>query len=160
MNRALLILLTLFSLSIEAKWVGGPRDYERPVTVEEKRDVAFIINTLGNASLFDLPRLRPQLDEAGVRVEHLHPLKFLTTIFSDEEIKRSMVLMSQRLLVYNRFMRNLKDNLNHEAKNENITIVQVRDFTKKVGVPITAVKPHFQKRDWIEFVEVLIKRPN
>src|SRR5262245_8490538 len=68
-------------------YLGYPRNYNAEITREEKSDIRFIITSLANKSLISIGIAKPDLEAAGDRIEHIHPLRFLMAVFTDEELK-------------------------------------------------------------------------
>ena len=101
---------------------------------------------------------RSLLEEAGDRVSHIHPLRFLMCIFTDMQLKGNMKEIKKRGgMVWGDFLRGLEGSLSEEYKRSNITDQQVLNFSKIVGVDSTILLPLVHKKCWSDFVGALIK---
>ena len=138
---------------------GQPREYFSPVTVQEKQDLKFIVMTLANKSVVSLAFVKTDLENAGERIEHLHPFKFLKIVFTDEEMKAGIQNIRTKGWVWNSFLDGLKRSLECEWAISNITQEHVCDFAKIVSVDVKKLDPAFckAKPDWELLVNILIK---
>ncbi len=136
--------------------VNGPRPYQRSVTPEEKRDIAYIVTTLADKSLVELKSKESTINKVGDRVDHVHPLQFLNCIFSDEELKVAMRNVYGRNWVSKKFMDGLIDSLKKENTHGNV-LPHAQDFSSRLNVDPRTILPAMQKGEWDEFVAILIK---
>ncbi len=132
------------------------RDYFAPLKTKEREDIKYIINTLGTSSLAQIAKSKSSLKKAGDRIEAVHPLVFLRTIFTDEEMKVSINAMQGRLWVWDEFFTGISETLDEEHKN--ISPSMLEDFSEKVGLDPNLLLPLFEERKWKEFIKVLIDK--
>lgn len=132
------------------------RKYHAKVTAKEKEDIAYIVNTLGMETLLTISNSESSIREAGKRVEHIHPLRFLIIVFTDEELKASFHAMDGRTWVWSDFIGGLTDNLDKEFLNNNLKQF-LQDFSNQVGVKHSLIKPVVENRQWLKFVDLLIE---
>jgi len=137
--------------------LGHPRDYYCLVTAEEKSDLYFIVTTLANKSLVALAMARSELEGAGDRIEHIHPLRFLHTIFTDEELKVAIKNTRSRGWVWNNFMSGLKSSFYTEYEIGNIREEHILDFCSQVKIDPRIIEPAVQRQEWDQFVDLLIR---
>ncbi len=134
-----------------------PRNYYGAVTAEQRADIKFIVKTLGNSSLPSIAKQKSSLEKAGARINSVHPLKFLLTVFTDEELKVGMRNLKNRGgWVWSDFSSGLKDSLAEEASRANMKPEFIEEFAVSVGVSSAILTPSIQGSRWGEFVEVLI----
>jgi hypothetical protein len=133
------------------------RDYSKRVTEAEKKLVSFIILTMGNGSLRSIWSERSALERAGDQIDHLHPLRFLMTIFSDEKMKAAMGNIHGRSFVWGRFKKGLFVSLDEESDKDNISLESIRDFAKTIGVDHNLLLRPLKQKKWDEFIHLLIK---
>lgn len=135
----------------------APRDYYASTSSQEREDIAYIVRTLANTSLVKIMSHQSSLESAGDRVEHLHPLKFLMVIFTDEELKVCMHNLQGRSWVWKDFLEGVTTSLNDEAAAGNLREEYIKDFAKKIKVDIKLINPSLKKRNWEKFVDLLIE---
>lgn len=133
------------------------RHYEVPPTDEERELVFYVVNTLGNKSLPKVWKAKSSLKKAGDKIDHIHPLRFLEIVFTDEELKASIRNLRNRDLIWSEFKGGLFGSLAEEAKRHNLTPEQLQDFGVNVGIDINIVYPSILKADWDEMLSLLIK---
>lgn len=147
-----------FSPKKLAKKEASPpfKDYSSKVTSSQKKDIKFIVNTLGMNSLVSISSLKSDLKKTGKRIESIHPLRFLGCVFTDEEMKASMQAMEGRSWVWSEFASGLINSLEVEASRDNLKWEFIIDFSTKVGVSTELLGPIIQKRQWDSFISTLI----
>jgi hypothetical protein len=135
----------------------SPRDYLQPVTADEKQDIGFIVNTLGMSSVTKIAKNKSSLKSAGNRVNHVHPLRFLMTIFLDDRMKASMQSLQKRSLMWDEFISGLKKSLYEEAARDNMKVEYVQDFSATLKLSFEQVYPYVQQERWEQLVKALIQ---
>lgn len=133
------------------------RDYNVEVTEEERDIIYYIISTMGSDSLVKIYNKKSSLKKAGDKLDHLHPFRFLMTIFTDEDLKVSMANLKGREWVWGYFKDGLFTSLTEETKRNNVTLDQIQDFAKNVGIKHELIINSLKKKDWDEFISILIK---
>lgn len=137
--------------------IGGPRNYAQEVTAAEREDIRFLMRTLANKSLISIACMQHELEMAGDRINHVHPLRFLMTIFTDEEMKAAIRNVRGRGWVWDHFIGGLRESLNAEACVGNMNDAILADFSQRVSLPLPRFAPYVQRRDWNGFVDTLIR---
>ncbi|HRD56005.1 MAG TPA: hypothetical protein PLC42_06370 [Parachlamydiaceae bacterium] len=141
-----------------AEAVENDRDYQKKPTNKEKEDIAYILTTLGGDSLTTIWRKESSLKKAGNRIEHLHPLRFLLSIFSEEKTKVGLLQIKERGgKVSKEFFSKLHSNLSKEAGADNLKMEYIQDFAKQLKIDPNAISKSIEKHDWSEFVNTLIQ---
>ena len=136
---------------------SGWRDYYAEITPIEKEFIAFIVSTLGNKSLTKIWKEKSSLKKAGDKIDHIHPLKFLSVIFSDEQLKVAIANLKESRWVWNEFKSGLYSTLTEELANENISEEHILDFADQLDIDVALITPSITQADWDEFFSVLIK---
>ncbi|MBS0624082.1 MAG: hypothetical protein JSS62_05615 [Verrucomicrobia bacterium] len=142
--------------SFQSMPLDSPRDYRRPVSQEEQHDIHFIVTTLANRSLVAIGFSKAELEKAGARVDHVHPLRLLIAIFTDEELKVGIRNMRGKGWVWNQFIGNLKYVLNSEKSLGNVTDEYICDFAQTVGISADLLFPYVDVNNWEGMVDSLI----
>lgn len=172
MKRSLTTLIALmplllgaqeFVIRVPAKTVSQPasaagRDYSRPVSEREKKDIAQLVNTLGLEPLVKVASKHAELKKIGERIEHIHPLRFLACIFTDEQMKAAMQALKSRSWIFDEFMTGIKGTLDQEMSRDNLQPHQIHHFSGAVGLDLTHLAPHFESRQWEGLIHTLITK--
>lgn len=136
---------------------GLQRNYSVPLTASQKKDIAYIVNTLGMASLVKIAKERSSLKKAGDRLELIHPFHFVGTIFADEEMKSSIHALKSRGWVWGDFFEGINSSMTEEARNNNI-LPYMNDFAERLGIDVSLIAPSLEAGNWKEFVNILIEK--
>lgn len=135
----------------------GQRDYYSLVSKGEKKDIRFILKTLAQRSLPALLANKSKLKRAGDRVLHVHPLRFLECIFSDEELKAYIHNLKKRGgIVWKEFFNGLSQSLQEEINKGNLNDYFLYEFCSLVDIDISLIYGSVQAYQWEEFVKILI----
>jgi hypothetical protein len=151
------LALTVASLTFCAQDVQAiERDYFAPVTEGEMIDINYVVNTLGVGTFTSILKARSNLKEAGRRIEHVHPLRFLMTVFTDDTLKVSMRLMQKRNWIWSEFMGGLHKRMDEEASRYNMQESFVLDFASQIGIDKDVIYPLVYYNQWDALVSTLI----
>jgi len=137
-------------------YLGYPRNYLVDVTPEEKSHIRFIVTTLANKSLIAIALAKSELEEAGDRIDHIHPLRFLMTVFSDEELKVGIRNIRGKGWIWNHFLGGLKDTLSTESQIGNMKVEYIANFSHIVKINPAVITPAISLQKWDDFVDLLI----
>ncbi len=141
------------------KATSEPRNYQAKLAPKEKKDISFIVTSLASKSYASLLMLKPSLDAAGERINHVHPLRFLMAIFTDEELKVGIrKIHSNGGMIWGDFSGGLKESLAEEAQRGNLTDACVKDFAKQIGIDSAIIFPAIRNQKWNDFIVTLIKK--
>lgn len=139
-----------------AKKQSIQRNYLVAVTQNEKNDLIYITSTLARSSLPGIASSKSSLKKAGERIDHLHPLRFLMTVFTDEELKANIAAIRTRGWVWDKFYDGLEGSLKEESKKDNIRNEFIIDFASIIGINASLIQPAIAERRWKDFVNALI----
>lgn len=132
------------------------RDYNSAWRQNDMEDLTFILGTMAKSSLISIATQRSSLKRAGERIDHLHPLRFMEMIFSNEELKAYVAAVRNKSFVWKEFLRGIVGSLEDESKNKNLTSEQLKDFSKRTNVDLSPLMPLIKEKKWKEFVNQLI----
>ncbi len=135
---------------------GSMRNYNSPLTSEERKKIYYIVDTLGNSSLIAIAKAKFTIEISGKEVEHVHPLQFLLCIFSDEKLKAAVHNMQNRSWVWGRFSKGIKGGLEDEANRNNL-LPYLENFSKVLRINSKIFLPLAEKHQWKEFIDALLK---
>lgn len=133
----------------------GARNYGSPVSSKEKEDIRYIIRSLAKYNWAQLAKEESSLKKAGDKINHIHPLRFLQCVFTDEELKVGLFVIRNKSLVWGQYYDGLKKSLNDESDLNNL-VQFTPDFANKVGINVNAILPYVQSRQWSALIDVLI----
>lgn len=139
-----------------AKKVSTARNYWAPLTAKENDDLHYILDTLAQASLLKIGKSKSSLKKAGDRIDHIHPLRFLLAIFSDEQLKADIHAMRNRGWIWSEYMDGLSRTLNQEAQAGNLKPEFIQNFAATLGIDPNAITPLIQSSQWSALVDTLI----
>lgn len=136
--------------------LGYPRVYDLEVNPQEKADIRFIITTLANKSLLSIALIKGELESAGERISHVHPLRFLMTIFQDEELKVGIRNIRSKGWAWNHFVGGLKHSLAAEMHRNNMKDEYLLSFAQMLKIEMNLILPAIVEQRWDEFIDLLI----
>lgn len=139
------------------EYLGRPRDYNAPLTTNEKSDIRYIITTLASKSLISIAKNRSQLEAAGDRIDHIHPLKFLLAVFTDEELKVGIRNIRGRGWVWNDFISGICQSFSTESSIGNLKLDFIQNFAALTKIQTMQIMTQIQNNRWEELVDVLIE---
>lgn len=134
------------------------RDYQASVSKEEKSYIAYIVKTLAYDSVISIGKQKSDLESAGDKIDHVHPLCFLRTVFTNEELKAGIAAIRDRVSwIKDGFFDGLYDSMKEEAARKNL-LPFVSDFAAAVGIRENLIRPSLEKGKWKECVDTLIDK--
>ena len=144
------------SLKRHGENVGHPRPYHKELADSEKNDIYYIMTTLGNSSLFTIALNRSNLESAGDRIDGVHPIRFLTHVFTNEELKVAIKNIRASGWIWGDFSSGLKKSLATEFSLNNLTKDHVVELSRKLELDVKLLLGPYQNNNWEEFIDTLI----
>lgn len=133
------------------------RQYHKGLSSSERADIGFILRTLANHNLIVIgTTYKSQLKKAGIRVEHVHPIRFLECIFGDQELKVCARNIQGKSWVWSEFLGGIVNSLKEETKNGNVKPEFIHDFAAIIGIDVNIIFPAYQQQRWEDMVLSLI----
>jgi hypothetical protein len=137
--------------------VGGSDPYTRlPITEGEAQIIWEIIDTLAEKSIIQLGFMQGEMKRKGQLVNHVHPLKFLGTIFTNPHLKTCMKEVRTSYLKWTGFLGGLSGRLEQEYKRGNL-MSHVPGFCVATHANPDQVAAFLQKKEWEKLVKYLLK---
>ncbi len=134
------------------------RDYQASVSKKEKENIVYIMRTLASESLISIGKKKSSLKSAGDHIDHLHPFRFLITVFTDEELKARIAAIRDRGgWVGDGFFDGITKSLKDEAAHGNL-LQFTQDFATQVNIDSELISSSLQQGKWKEFVSILIDK--
>ncbi len=136
----------------------GARDFYYSPTADDKANIGYVVKTLANKNEISLLLYSSAIQSAGDSVKHIHPLKFLSVIFCDEELKVGIRNIRKKSLVWKRFRGGIADSLTDEQAANNMKPEYLVDFCNQVGLNVNLVQGLYQQNNWREFLDILVAK--
>jgi hypothetical protein len=144
-------------LAAHGEGLGYPRNYLAEVTSAEKNDIRYILSTLANKNLAEIFLAKEKLEAAGSRVDLIHPLRFLSIIFAEDEFLVYIHNIRKKGIVWGHFFKGLKNCLSAEAEIKNMKEEYVCHFSQIVKINPNLIMRAVAEQQWEDFVDLLIK---
>lgn len=132
------------------------RDYYRTASSKEREDINFIIRTLAKASWTELLKSKSNLKKAGDRTDRVHPLRYLLTIFSDNDLKDAFHCMHSRSKIWSEFYSQFSESLKLESSRNNMTTEYIKDFATTLRINYDSIATPIQQERWQDFINQLL----
>lgn len=125
-------------------------------TEEDQKAIYKIISTMAQKGKLGLLLQQSSLREMGASINHVHPLKFLATIFKDPYLKSCMPIIWNDYFKRHGFLDGLAPSLTREAEKGKLQ-KHLPDFAKDVGVDEKDLKSYVEVHDWSNLVLFLMQ---
>lgn len=126
------------------------------VTEKEKDMIYTIISTMAENNVIALAFKRGELDHLGKKIHHVHPMRFLGTVFSDPYLKKCMYEISESYFKWGGFMDGFGERMDGEANKGNL-LPYCSGLCKSIHADPDAVSSYIQRRKWDGLVKFLIE---
>lgn len=125
-------------------------------TTEDQATIYEIITTLAENGKLSLLLKQSHLKTLGSQINHVHPLKFLSTIVNHPQLRECLINVFDDYFKRNGFMDGLGPSLTRESEKGKLDPL-IEDFAQEVQVAKEKVEPFFQERDWEGLVRFFIQ---
>lgn len=149
-------LFTFFPSIVAVSQKAPLRNYSIPVSAADRNDIRYIVITLAKGSWTELLRQKSSLERAGDRVDPVHPLRFLMTIFTDEEMKAGVHSIRERKKIWKNFSEGLFGSLEVESNRNNLQMPMLQDFANTLRIDLGAILPAIQQHNWTALFDQLL----
>ena len=131
--------------------------YDQLICTEiDKQKIARLITVMGeNGKLVLWAKYQKELRQIGREIDHVHPLKFLSTIFSNPALKNYMKEIYHDYFKWTNFMDGLGNGLTAQAKQGKIAPF-LNDFAKEVGAQPESLRGYVESLDWENMILFLM----
>lgn len=132
--------------------------YEQLRCTERDRALIYeIITTMADNGKLSLLLKQSHLKQLGAEINHVHPLKFLSTILGNPRLKESLHEIFSDYFKRVGFLDGLGPSLTKEAERGRLN-QYAEAFATELNVPLDGVMHYFHCRDWENFVRYLMKQ--
>lgn len=154
MSLRILAISVIYFLVMQTQ-IYGASYQDLSYTPADQADVQDLLETLSSRSTLGLLGERSRLNALGKRIDHVHPLKFLEIIFTDNHLKSCLREVDSSFFKRTAFMKGLGKSFKAKAKLGEVE-PYIQDFSKAVKIPIESLQPYFRDEDWIGLVNKLL----
>lgn len=121
----------------------------------DRHNIKKLIKRLGNWGVGRLLWHVKEMNHLGDRLRHVHPLCFLSYIYSDPELIQCMKSINQSYFKKKEFITGLSEKMAIEAASDNL-LPYVREFSQKIGCKKWEdIFMFLDRRDWAGFLAYL-----
>lgn len=137
----------------------GPafRDFNTPIDPKEKKMIRNLICTLGNKPLGKIWKEQSSLRRIANKLSHIHPLRFLEYVFTEEEITMALANIIDRQYVWPHFTSIVFTSLDEESQRQNLLLEHVQLLAKTLRIDPNLIFPALQQQQWREFLLLLLQ---
>lgn len=128
-------------------------------TEKDRENISFLIRAMSENGKLGLLFRKGELNRIGAEINHVHPLKFLDTIFSSPELKQCMPNIENDYFKWNGLMDGLGPSLSSKADQGKLDMY-LDEFAKTIGVTREEIEPFVKPKDWQGLVRYLSSRPD
>ena len=151
-----LLLLAIASL-FGSHYPTDPTPFHQlPITQKERDKIFKLIDSMGTDSWGSLLLKKRKLEKIGEEIDHIHPIRFLATVFVNPHLRYCMQEISHSPLKWGRFIKGLSKKLEINADKNNL-YKYISGFATEVGVDPDRCYRYLHKREWEPFVHYLIQ---
>jgi hypothetical protein len=131
-----------------------------PLAPKHDEMIRKMITTIAETHPVALWPKRKELEKMGDEIEsHVHPFRFMGTIFTRPELKRCMREIIDSRLKWGEFSQGFARRMFTEARKNNLAPYYV-GFCQAVKVRPDEIRPFFEKADWGGLLKYLAKTPD
>lgn len=131
-------------------------NYKDLVCTQKDQDIIYeIITTMDELGKLGLLMKKKYMQTLGAQINHVHPLKFLSTIVTNDRLRSCLKEVFNDYFKRNGFMDGIGPSLTQEA-DKGLLDQYIEDFSQEVGVSSVDITPFFQARDWEGLVRFFI----
>jgi len=128
---------------------------------EDKANIRELFTAMGEKGYLALLSDRTHMRLLGSQINHVHPLKLLSVLFTDQNLTQCVtIIMDDRLKRAGFFeghsgSNGLASSLSRESDKGKV-FPFLNDFAKDIDVPVEELKPFCEKRDWEGLVQLVL----
>ncbi len=129
--------------------------YSLPINESDKKIVRYIIKTMAEKNMMQLLMEKKGLEKKGKKIRHIHPLRFIGFILSDEGLKRNLKAFSKNYFKWSNFVEGFVDRMKEEGQRGQL-MPYVPGFAKELHADPEQVAKYIQNRDYEKLIEYFL----
>ncbi|NGX39135.1 MAG: hypothetical protein KR126chlam1_00456 [Chlamydiae bacterium] len=126
------------------------------VTERDRITIRRLLTTMAENNVFSLLFEKKRLERWGDEIYHVHPIRFLSVVFSDQHLIYCMQEIYKSMFKWNGFINGLSDKLNLELKAGNVQ-QYIPGFAALLGLSEEKLHAYVSHRDFEGLVVYLLK---
>ncbi|MDN3507222.1 MAG: hypothetical protein P0S96_08350 [Simkaniaceae bacterium] len=126
-----------------------------PITLEEKQKISELLNTMAENNVFMLLFEKKHLERLGQDINHVHPMRFIGTVFSSPRLKYCMHQIRRSGFKWDGFMDGFSERFAQEQKANNIN-AYVPGLAEVLGVNEADMQKFINKKDFVGLINFLM----
>lgn len=143
-------------INLQAETIESPNDFsELPLNDTEKKLIYKLISSMGEKNVIRLGLERKTYEKIGKKIHHVHPLRFLSYVFSDPTLKKAMKDISKSHFKWNGFIDGFSDKMRDEHSQNNL-LRFIPAFAEQLHLNQDDITKYVHKKDWSGLVRFLI----
>ncbi len=156
MKKLVLILICLTAM-LSADPHPDARPYFREVTPAEWHVMHTVVTTTSDTNVLALWGKADFLEREGNRVDHVHPLRFLLTLFTSEELKVATrnIKNGQPGVVWKRFSSRFGESLDRARARDNLSDEVIAHFANTLELEVDTVHALINANQWESLMNLL-----
>lgn len=124
----------------------------------DQDNIGKLITRLGDWGIGRLLWHIKEMNRLGDRIRHVHPLSFLSYIYSQPELVKCMKLINSSYFKRKEFITGLSEKMEIEAERDNL-LPHVKSFSEKIGCDRWEdISIFLDRHDWIGLLAYLDDR--
>lgn len=143
------VVLFLSALMGTDAWANASKNdhYDNlPISNEEKQKIAKILTTMADNNVFQLLFEKKYLERLGQEVHHVHPVRFLGTVFIDPNLVKCMHSIHSSGFKWGGFMDGFAERLKGEIKAGNVNHY-IPGLAEKLNVRASDIQAYINTKD-------------
>lgn len=125
------------------------------ISGEEKQIIGKILTTMADSNVVSLWFQRKELESMGQQIHHIHPIRFLGTVFSNQRLVNAMHYIHQNKFKWEGFIEGFSERLKQEVILNNIH-PYISGLANHINVNAEDIRKFFDKRNYEGLVLFLI----
>lgn len=126
------------------------------ISIDEKVKVGKILMTMAENSVIKLLFERKRLESWGHDIRHVHPLRFLGTVFTNPRLVHCMRRIRTSSFKWDGFIDGFSERFKDEIDSNNV-LPYLPGFAETVGVEVAPLEKYVEKNDFEGLVLYLMK---
>ncbi|WP_194843674.1 hypothetical protein [Candidatus Clavichlamydia salmonicola] len=127
--------------------------YAKQLSATVKADLTYILNLCAKGSLGTLSKAEGELKQALSNLKTAHPLRVLLTVFKEEALKKDLLKIRDRTMVWNVLTKKMKENF---SKDANFSDSDIKSFASSMGVKAENIVSLLSKQRWADLIATLL----
>jgi hypothetical protein len=158
LNMKVLFLCLLF---FSATWLPAAEEVNpyQQLSIEpgEKQLIAKLLTTMANNNVFQLLLEKGRLEKIGRNIHHIHPMRFLGTVFTDRDLTWCMREIRKSHFKWDGFIDGFAERMKGEAaKVPNNLLPYVEGFAREVSRDPEMIRSYIKSQNFEGLVKFLI----